>query len=427
VIRRPALVLALLTALNLLNYLDRFVLSAVLPKVQDDLHMSNFVAGSLATVFLIGYFVASPVFGSMADRAGTGGRTRLVALGIAVWSAATVASGLATGAGSLVAARAFVGVGEASYATIAPTLIDDLAPPGRKGRWMAIFYSATPIGSALGYMVGGAVEHATGSWRAAFFVAGAPGLLLALLCLLVAEPPRQASSALPDLVAAARTLLRIPLFARSVAGYCAYTFAMGGFAFWAPKYIYARHGIGAGRASFLFGLVTVAAGFLGTLGGGWLADARTRALERRGDAAPGSDAGAGLASLDVCALSAAIGAPLAAAAVLSSTSKGFFAWTFPCEIALFLSSGPINVVLLRSVPPELRASAMALSIFAIHLLGDLWSPPLIGLVTDLVADHARSALPMTAVPLAFGLAALLWATGRLRGARGAGGASPRLT
>ena len=176
VIRRPTLVLALLTALNLLNYLDRFVLSAVLPKVQDDLHLSNFVGGSLATVFLIGYFATSPVFGQLADRAGAGGRARLLAAGIAVWSAATVASGLVAGTASLVAARALVGVGEASYATIAPTLLDDLAPAERKGRWMAIFYSATPIGSALGYIVGGRVESATGSWRAAFFVAGVPGI-----------------------------------------------------------------------------------------------------------------------------------------------------------------------------------------------------------------------------------------------------------
>jgi MFS family permease len=190
VIRRPTSILVLLTALNLLNYLDRFVLSAVLAKVQDDLHLSNFVGGSLATVFLIGYFATSPVFGNLADRSHRGGRKALVALGIAIWSVATVASGLAHGAASLVAARAVVGVGEASYATIAPTLIDDVAPPGQKGRWMAIFYSATPIGSALGYIVGGSVEHATGSWRAAFFIAGGPGIVLALLW----SPGRRRSS-----------------------------------------------------------------------------------------------------------------------------------------------------------------------------------------------------------------------------------------
>ena len=113
----------------------------------------------------------------------------------------------------------------------------------------------------------------------------------------------------------------------------------------------------------------------------------------------------------MCALSAAVGAPLAVAAFLAPSSQGFFAWAFPCEVALFLSSGPVNVALLRSVPFELRASAMALSIFAIHLLGDLWSPPLIGLV----ADHAPIAMAMMGVPLAFGLGALLWWSRRAPG------------
>jgi len=188
-IHDPRVVLALFTALNLLNYLDRTVLSAVLAPVQGDLHLSNFVAGWLPTIFLIGYFATSPVFGALGDRVPAGGRTKLIALGIAVWSAATVASGLAQGTGSLIASRALVGVGEASYATLAPTLIDDLAPASQKSRWMSIFYAATPIGSALGYLVGGAIESSHG-WRAAFFVAGGPGLAIALLCLLIVEPPR---------------------------------------------------------------------------------------------------------------------------------------------------------------------------------------------------------------------------------------------
>src|SRR5918911_1220168 len=114
----PATILALLTGLNLLNYLDRLVLSAVLPKVQETLHLSSFVAGALATVFLIGYFATSPIFGALA----------------------------------------VVGIGEASYATLAPTIIDDMSPPDRKGRWLALFYVAIPIGSALGYLPGGFVE-----------------------------------------------------------------------------------------------------------------------------------------------------------------------------------------------------------------------------------------------------------------------------
>ncbi len=118
-------------------------------------------------------------------------------------------------------------------------------------------------------------------------------------------------------------------------------------------------------------------------------------------------------NVDVCALAAGLGAPLAAAAILAPSAGGFFAAVFPCEIALFLLSGPVNVAILRSVPVELRASAMALSIFAIHMLGDLWSPPLIGIV----ADHAPIEWAMLGAPVAFAIAAIVWWGGRADGVR----------
>ncbi len=398
-IRRPAAILGLLTALNLLNYLDRLVLSAVLSQVQDDLHLNFRTGGALATVFLIGYFATSPIFGSMADRAGRGGRKRLVALGIAVWSLGTVASGLSRSVAGLFAARAFVGVGEASYATIAPTLIDDVAPRARRGRWMAIFYAATPIGSALGYVIGGAVSHALG-WRAAFFVAGIPGLLAGLACLAIDEPERHAAGdaaeGRPEALRSLATLSRLPLYVWTVLGYCAYSFAIGGFAHWAPTYLHVRYGADAGPAAATFGAITVVGGAIGTFLGGWLGDRAGRA--ERDDAATARH------NVLVCAVSTGLGAPLAAAAISAGTTGWFYALLLPCEIALFVGSGPINVALLRSVPPALRASAMALSIFAIHALGDLWSPPLIGVV----ADHAPMQLAMYACPAFFALAALLW-------------------
>ena len=159
-IKNPKAILALLTALNLLNYLDRYVLSAVLKPLQDELQLSNFVAGSLATVFLLGFFVTSPLFGHWADRSGVRGRRALIVVGVVVWSLATIATGFATSAWSLIAARAVVGVGEASYVTIAPTIIDEVAPPGKKGRWLAIFYTAIPVGSALGYLTGEQFDEA---------------------------------------------------------------------------------------------------------------------------------------------------------------------------------------------------------------------------------------------------------------------------
>jgi MFS family permease len=411
----PRVILGLFTALNLLNYLDRMVLPAVLAPVRDDLQLSHSMSGSLGTLFLIGYFMVSPVFGTLGDRAATGGRTRLIALGIAVWSAATVASGLAQNAGQMIAARIFVGFGEASYATLAPTIIDDLAPPERKSAWMGIFYSATPIGSALGYLVGGAVLHASG-WRAAFFVAGAPGLLIAILCLFVVEPHRQAPPVERGaLVRAAKELSGVPLYVGTVLGYAVYTFAIGGFAYWAPAYIHERYGMDAGKASFVFGMVTVVAGAVGTLFGGFIADRRVRARLARLGPSPDADPRAiddvtARGNLDVPILGSLIGAPLAALAIACSSAAAFFGANLPAEVALFLSSGPINVAILRSSPPALRASAMAISIFAIHALGDLWSPWLIGLVAD-AGGGSASTLQLAmfiAVPLVFGLSALVW-------------------
>jgi MFS family permease len=420
VIRRPAAILALLTGFNLLNYLDRNVLYAVMEPLRGDLHISKFLGGLLTDIFLLGYAATSPLFGHWADRAGYGGRKKLIALGVAVWSLATIGSGIAQGKVSLIVSRAFIGVGEASYATIAPTIIDDLAPPALKSRWMGIFYAATPLGSALGYIVGGAVLHWFG-WRTSFFVAGVPGFLLAILCLAIVEPERTHARERVPLLAVLGKLWRSTTYARSVAGYCAYTFAIGGFAAWAPTYLDVRYKIEAGHAGVLFGLVTVLAGFIGTLLGGALADRRAAATRRRldslgpgpqrtteqptGQSAPERiDAVLTRANLDVCVLSCALGAPLAAAAILAPRGGLFFAFVFPCEIALFLSQGPINVAILRSVPSHLRASAMALSILAIHALGDAWSPPLIGLV----ADHAPMELAMYAGPLAFALGFVLW-------------------
>ncbi len=398
-IRRPQTILALLTALNLLNYLDRLVVSAVLPKVRDELHLSNFVAGSLATVFLLGYFATSPIFGALADK---GPRKGLIALGVAVWSVATFASGLAGGAASLVGARAMVGVGEASYATLAPTIIDDAAPADRKGRWLAIFYVAMPLGGALGYLVGGFVEKHWG-WRHAFYVAGGPGIVLAAVCLLIQEPVRKKLAAKADILATAAKLLAAPLYRRGVLGYCAYTFAIGGFSFWAPTFLHDRYGLDLGTANFKFGLITVLGGLVGTTLGGTWADRSVRRLGVTDDSVVAR------INLRVCSLGSLAGVPLTVACFLAPTPNLFFALVFLAEVALFLNTSPINAVILRTAPPELRASAMALSIFGIHLLGDLWSPPFIGLL----ADHFPIAWAMMTIPVAVAISAVLWRPGKL--------------
>lgn len=413
-IKRPGAILALFTGLNLLNYLDRYVFAAVVPALQADLGLSNTVAGLLGTIFLLGYSVTSPIFGALGDRMR---RTVLIALGIFVWSAATCASGLAAGTLSLVVARAFVGVGEASYATLSPTIIDDTTPETKKGRALAYFYAAAPIGSALGYLVGGFVAKHYG-WRSAFFVAGGPGVALALVSLLVAEPARKLKEK-ADLARDLRHLVSIPSYRKAVLGYCAYTAAIGGFSFWAPKFLVARYAMDLGKGNFVFGVVTVVAGAIGTLAGGRIADARVaraeeeaqRELGYRENAKTDEEALARAkeeaflsSQLFVCALGSAVGAPLCIAAFLAPSSGLFFGLAFLAMLFLFLGSSPINAALLRAVPTELRASAMALAILAIHALGDFWSPPLVGFL----ADHMPIQVAMQALPVAIALSAFLW-------------------
>lgn len=390
-IERPATILVLLTGLNFLNYVDRYLVAAVSPKFQAELQLSNFQTGLAISAFMVGYFMTSPIFGRLGDRSG---RRVLMAVGVALWSAATVVSGLATGAYSLIAARVAVGVGEASYATLAPTIIDDLAPAGRKNAWLAIFYLATPVGSALGYLLGGYLDHNYG-WRSAFFVAGGPGVALALLVLLMREPERAArvESTQSD---ALKVLWRSPLFMASVFGACAYTFALGGFAAWAPKYLFSVHHLSLDRADFGFGIVAVLAGIVGTILGGTLAD---RGMK---DA---TDETRIRAYLRYSAVATAVAVPFAIGTILAPTPTIFFVSIFFCETALFASTSPMNAVTLSAVPSALRATAMAMNIFAIHALGDFLSPPLIGLIAD--RSTLRSGLALLPVAIAVG-AALWW-------------------
>ncbi len=401
-IRRPRTILAVLTALNLLNYLDRLVLSAVLPRIEDELQITHLLAGLLGTIFLVGYFLTSPIFGTLADR---GKRTGLLAIGIGLWSLATAASGLARGFGELAVARALVGVGEASYATIAPTLIDDIAPPEKKGRWLAVFYSAMPIGGALGYVTGGMIDKLYG-WRAAFFVAGGPGLVLAFVCLLVVEPPRAHVGERVPWSQAWSRLTASALYVRGVLGYCASTFAVGGFAYWAPAYLFRRYALDLADANKGMGAVTVLAGAVGTALGGVWSDRATRRLARD------DHDGRARAFLRICALSSAVAAPLGAMAMISTTPGLFFPLFFACETAIFVSTSPINAVILETVPVAMRATAMAMSIFAIHALGDLWSPPGVGVLADLVP----MTFAMLTLPLAVAISAAAWWPPRTRSA-----------
>src|SRR5947208_2315349 len=245
--------LLVLTLINLFNYLDRWIVAALAESMKhSELRLSDGQLGSLMTGFLIVYMLAAPLFGSLGDRRS---RPRLLALGVGIWSIATALAGLAQNYVGLFAARAMVGVGEAAYGTISPGLLADYFPRDKRCRVFAVFFAAIPVGSALGYIVGGLVDRYFG-WRQAFFVAGIPGLILAALALRLYDPPRGAQD--PDAPAAARSrtmglgtaaraayalLLRNRPYVLTVLGYAAYTFAIGALAFWTPSFLERARGI----------------------------------------------------------------------------------------------------------------------------------------------------------------------------------------
>lgn len=385
--------LGLMTLLNFVNYIDRYVLPAVAPRVKDALSLTDAELGLLGSAFLFSYFLTSPVFGWLGDRLS---RTRLMAAGVAIWSVATAGGGLARSLWQMLVARGAVGVGEASYAAISPALISDYYPAQRRGRVFAIFYLAIPVGSAVGYLLGGAIEHHFG-WRAAFFAVGLPGLLLALLTLTAPDPPRGINDAVAVQTGAESSYLRTLLqlarnrdYALTVLGYAAYTFAVGGMSFWVPLYLNRVRSLPLDEANYIVGAVTAAAGIGGTFLGGYMADLLAPRIRQ--------------AHLYLSGVSMILAIPFTWLAFTVRDPKAFMASLFAAEFMVFLSTGPINVVIVSVVPVAIRATAMAVSIFVIHLLGDAAAPPAIGLLSD----HVGLSRAVLIMPAVVGVSGLIW-------------------
>src|SRR6266705_4051447 len=396
--------LGVVTILNFLNYIDRFILAAVLPRVKSELVLTDFQLGLLADVFLVTYFVTSPLFGALGDRLS---RPRLMSAGVTVWSMATAAAGFTAAFVQLLIAPAWVGIGEAAYATISPALLSDYFPRSQRGRAFAVFYVAIPVGSAAGFLLGGTLERAFG-WRAAFYAVGLPGIVLALLALRVPDPVRGATeepsslgrgrrdsprSDAPGEGFSTRTLsdlFRNKAYVGTVLGYAAYTFALGGLPFFMPNNFERVRGLELTRADFVVGSVTVLAGLGGTFLGGYLGDWEAARVQ--------------YGQLWLSGLSSIAAVIPAWLALTVASSPTYIVWFFLAEFLLFLSTGPVNVIIVNVVPPAARARAMAVSIFAIHLFGDAISPPIIGWLAD-THGLARTVL---IVPVAIAISGFVW-------------------
>ncbi|RJP20611.1 MAG: MFS transporter [Deltaproteobacteria bacterium] len=358
--------LAFLTGINLLNYMDRYVIAAVLEPMGRELSLSDAELGWVQPVFIYAYMVAAPVFGALADRFH---RPRLVAAGIALWSIATAGAAFAGGFAGILVTRALVGVGEAAYASLGPAILSDCYPERERARSFTWFYLAIPVGSALGYAVGGVAAQAWG-WRAAFLVAGFPGLILAWRMTRTADPPRGAMDTLEDRMAGSsfparvRNLFSNRIWLACTMSYTAYTFAMGALSTWAPTLLQRAHGASPGRAGIVFGGLAVVTGIAGTFAGGIL----TSRLQGRFP-----DAGVWISGLTLIGA-----APVVAFAIAAPTPGTAYAAFFFGMLLLFCNTSPVNALAVSCVPASIRATGVAVNVFLIHLLGDALSPEWVG-------------------------------------------------
>ena len=354
--------LVLLLAINLFNYIDRYVLAAVEPEIRShffrpDDPNAHALVGFLGTAFLVSYMVSAPIFGWFADR-----MSRWIIIGVSVilWSAATAASGLAGTFALLLITRLLVGVGEGGYGPAAPTIIADLFPLLLRGRVLSYFYVAIPVGSAIGYAIGGFVAAHWG-WQTAFFVVAPPGLLLGFACFWCRDQRRRFGGVQEKQRASWNdylSLIRTRSYVLNTLAMAALTFAIGGMSFWVPGYLEYRGLPPTSR--IIFGGITVFAGLTATLSGGITGDCLRKRF-------PG--------------IGVMIAFPFSVV-MLFTPFPSAWVMMFIAVFFLFFNTGPSNTALANVTHPSVRATAFAVNILIIHALGDAAAPPLIGAVAD---------------------------------------------
>jgi len=369
-----ALALVLLTALNFVNYIDRYILPGVQEQVKGEFHVSDAQVGSITFWFFLTYMFAAPLTGWLGDRFA---RKPLIIGCALLISAVNVLTGTVHAFDSLLFRHAVLGIGEASLGIYAPALLADFYPEEDRNRILTIFYTAIPVGAALGYLIGEIVGARFG-WRMPFYVSAVPGFLIAVLILVfLREPARGASD--PDakheqqgsgrakaVKTHAVSLASNPRYLYATLGMAMITFSLGGISAWMPSFLQ-RSGFSPNTVGLTLGGITAGAGLGGTAIGGWLAQIWLRSNHR--------------ALFLISAWSALLTVPFAVVCFFGqrATMLPTLAVAMFC---IFLGTGPLNAAIVNAVPASVRATAIAMELFLIHALGDTPSPRLIGMVSD---------------------------------------------
>ena len=379
--------LVLLTAMNFVNYLDRYILPAVQEQVKHEFRLDDNQIGSLTVWFFVAYVLSSPVTGWLGDRFPR--KPMIVIAGLVIagmnFFTASVHSYL-----SLNLRHAALGVGEASFGIFAPALLADFYAEDKRNKALTVFNVAIPVGSAMGYLAGGNIAEKYG-WRMAFIASAVPGLLIALLILFFMREPQRTGEAGGGKEKASlekgtvRSLLKNKAYLAAILGYAAVTFSLGGISFWMPSFLQRVDGRDIASAGTIMGGITVVCGLGGTICGGVLAQWWSKKT--------------GKALYLVPAISALLAVPPAVVCFFGPKSA-----TLPALGAavflIFLGTGPVNAATLNAVPANLRATAMAGQLFALHVFGDLPSSKIIGIVSD--HSNLRVGLGITLITMVVG-------------------------
>lgn len=358
--------LVLLIGLNLLNYIDRYILPGEVTLIQREYGWNDQSMGALTTAMFLVYMIAAPLTGWLGDRFS---RKPLIIAGAVLWSLATLGTAWVHSYLSFYIRHALVGVGEATFGIFAPAVLADFYPERDRNRILSIFYLAIPVGAALGYLAGGEMGSRWG-WRAPFFVCAIPGLVIAALYGWIGREPVRGASDHVKATADRSTvmgLFRNPAFLTATFGLATLTFAMGGISAWVPKFLEKFAGLSVGNASLTVGAITVVDGIAGTLVGGWIAQRWLRTNYR--------------ALYLLSFWSVALTLPCGVLVFF-----GPHTWAIPAlfaaEFFLFLNTGPLNAAIVNSVSAPVRATAVSFNLFCIHCFGDTFSPTIIGAISD---------------------------------------------
>ncbi|XP_050410079.1 protein spinster homolog 1 [Patella vulgata] len=386
---------ATLLLINLLNYMDRFTVAGVLKDVIKYYDLTFSEAGLIQTSFICIYMVFSPIFGYLGDRYT---RKYIMACGISLWSLVTLASSFVPSNSfyGFILLRGCVGIGEASYSTIAPTIIADLFSKGMRTKMLMIFYFAIPVGSGLGYIIGSNVAKLLGAWQWALRVTPALGLLCVILILIFCKEPVRGmadegehlsnTSVMTDI----KELVKCKSYVLSTIGFTCVTFVAGALALWAPVFMLdATETLGQStseeQVSLIFGVITVAAGFIGVAAGAESAR-RYKVYNPRADPL-------------ICALGILVCVPFLYFSLVLSQYNIMATWIliFIGETMLCLNWAIVADMLLYVVIPTRRSTAEAFQILLSHAFGDAGSPYLIGLIADAISAKHGSTSKSTPV------------------------------